>query len=436
MSIVNETNYKNVVTSFLTYEQRILLLRRSAKVGTHQGKWSAVSGHLEGEEDPIHRALIEIEEELGLSREQIKLVRSGQILSAFDPETDTVWIIHPFLFEASSNTVQLDWENTEYKWIEPKELASYLTVPKLQEAFDRVQFDYQTFEALDDVVRDVEKLARDRVHGASFLGRHAIELLLATAKDSHANETESLFADLLRIASRLRKVQPAMANVWNLTGQLLHLVDMKRRAHASVEDLRRLVVELGQKILEQSEDAAEDSARHAAQIIPKEGEVLTHSYSSTVYRAFELGFKSGKVFEVYVTESFPGMEGKQLANDLIALGIPVKLIADSAVNSIIPRLSLVLIGADSVLQDGSLLHKIGTRNIAIAARSHQVSVCVVCESIKFSVSDFLGDRHEISKTIFDITPAEYVSSYITEKGQLEAIDVRKQIVELVMEVYP
>ena len=429
-------DYKHVVTSFLTNEQRILLLRRSQKVGTHRGRWSAVSGYLEGEEEPQQRAVTEIQEELGLTKEQVKLVRAGPILRAFDQETDTVWVIHPFLFEATSNTVQLDWENTEYKWINPKELDSYQTVPRLREVYDRVRYPFQTVpESLTQVLHGVEELSRDRIHGASFLGHRTIELLQATVKASDANDADQLFSHLLLVSSRLRKAQPAMANVWNLTGQVLHHIDSKRNV-APVVEFKRLVEEQSQKILEQAEDAAEDASRNTAHILPEDGIVLTHSYSSTVYRALELGSKSGKAFQVYATESYPGMEGKHLAEDLVALGVPVKLIADSAVNSIIPHLNLVLVGADSVLQNGSLTHKVGTRNIAIAAKRHGILVGSVCESTKFSVADFLGDQSEISKDIFDVTPAEYVSYYVTEEGRVEPSSVEEKIRELVMELYP
>lgn len=429
-------DYEPVVTSFLTSDQRILLLRRSQKVGTHQGKWSAVSGHLEGDEDPLQRAVTEIQEEIGLTREQVNLVRAGQILRAFDQETDNVWVIHPFLFEATSNKVQLDWENTEYKWINPKELNSFQTVPKLQEAYDRVRYPIQTVpESLNQVLHGVEEFARERIHGASFLGHRAIELLQATAKASQANDPDQLFSHLLIVSLRLRKAQPAMANVWNLIGHLLHLIESKRNT-VPVEEFKRLVAEHSQKILEQAEDAAEDASRNTAHILPEDGIVLTHSYSSTVYRALELGFKSGKAFQVYATESYPGMEGERLAEDLIALGVQVKLIADSAVNSIIPHLNLVLVGADSVLQDGSLIHKIRTRNIAIAAKRQGIPVWSVCETTKFSVADFLGDHPEISKDIFDVTPAEYVSYYVTEEGRVEPGSVEGKIRELVKEIYP
>ena len=293
-----------------------------------------MSGYLEGDEQPLTRAKTEIREEVGLSDDQINLLREGEVLRAFDEGIDTVWVIHPFLFEAKSSTVQLDWENSEYRWIEPKQLASYETVPKLREAFDRVSYDMQaTPEALTGVLHGVEGMSRDRVQGASFLGRQALELLSAAAQASDAKDTDALFYHLLLVFMRLRRAQPAMANVWNLTGELLQVVDQERATVASVDELKTRVKELGQRIGEEAATASEDASRNTAQILPQEGVVLTHSYSSTVLRSLELGFKGGKVFQVFATESYPGMEGKQLAKDLIALGIPVRLVADSAVHN-------------------------------------------------------------------------------------------------------
>lgn len=430
-------NYKQVVTIFLTNEQRILLLRRSARVGTHRGRWSAVSGYLEGEEKPFQRAVTEVQEEVGLSGGQINPIRAGETFRVFDEENETVWVIHPFLFEATSKSVRLDWENTEYKWIDPKELDSYATVPKLKETFDRVRYDYQASpESQKEVLSGVEELATDRIHGASFQGRRAVELLLASVKASDASDADDLFSDLMLVSLRLRNAQPAMANVWNMVGRLLHLVDLEKKNVIPIEELKRLSAEFGQKILKQAEKAAEDAAQNTVHTLPDDGKVLTHSYSSTVFRALELGLKTGRAFQVYATESYPGMEGKQFARDLGALGVPVKLIADSTVNSIMPHLNLVLVGADSVLHNASLIHKVGTRNIAIEAKKHGIPVCSASETTKFSVADFLGYPLRIADDMFDVTPAEYLSHFITEHGRVKPTSVEEQLRELVTEIYP
>jgi translation initiation factor eIF-2B subunit delta len=129
------------------------------------------------------------------------------------------------------------------------------------------------------------------------------------------------------------------------------------------------------------------------------------------------------------------MEGNQLAKDLIALGIPVRLVADSIVQSIIPRANLVLVGADSVLKDGSLIHKTGTGEIAIAAKRLGIRFCSSCETTKFSTQDFLGEHPTIPQDLFDLTPAEYVSNYITENGEVESVGVEKLMRNMLKEIY-
>ena len=428
--------YKTVVTSFLVADGKVLLLRRSGKVATHQGKWAAVSGYLEGSEDPLQRAQIEIQEELDLSPEHISLVRAGEALRAYDEKTKTVWIVQPFLFETQSKTIRLDWESTEYRWVNPNELGSYETVPKLEQTFDRVRCNLQSAPAaLAKVLAAVDALAQDRVHGASALGRSALQLLSATTETSEAANAEEIFCKLLFVASRLRKAQPAMANVRNLVGMLLCQASQKKNSVAAAE-YGKLIRSLVEEVAQHSRDASEDASRNAVALLPEGGCVLTHSYSSTVLRALELGMKGRRKFQVYATESYPGMEGKKLAKALVDVGVPVKVVADLAVGSVIPDVDVVLVGADSVLTDGSLLHKVGTKNIATAANERGILFYSACETAKFSTADFLGIQVQTSNDLFDVTPSRYVSKHITETGAVETHEVENRIRLMLNEIYP
>jgi translation initiation factor 2B subunit (eIF-2B alpha/beta/delta family)/8-oxo-dGTP pyrophosphatase MutT (NUDIX family) len=427
--------YKHVVTSFLQASYRILLLRRSSKVRTYQGRWASVSGYLEGNEEPLQRARIEIQEEVGLNSESISLVRTGEVLRAFDEAADTVWVIHPFLFNVQGEAIRLDWEHAEYRWVDPSELVSYDVVPKLNETFERVRWDLTDFPAsLSKVLADVSDVARDRIHGASFLGQRAVEVLKDTVRSSTATFVDELFRDVLLVTLRLRKAQPGMATIHNLTGRMLQEIDQKRHQPGSLEDLRTQIILLGEDILANARRAAEDVSRNALVILPEEGQVLTHSYSATVKRALELAVKSGRRLQVWVTESSPGFEGKQLAKDLINDGVPVRLIADSAAVSAVPNVDAVLVGADSVLSDGSLVHKVGTKQIANAAIAAKVPFYVACEEMKFSTSHFLGESVEVSE-IFDVTPPSHVSHFITEDALVETSQVEKVVKDLLREVY-
>jgi ribose 1,5-bisphosphate isomerase len=429
--------YIHVVTSFLQSDHRILILRRSHKVGSYQGKWAGVSGYLEGDEAPLERAKTEIREEVGLNSAQISYMRAGEVLRALDEEKDTVWIVHPFLFELHQPNLRLDWEHTESRWIEPDDLRSYESVPKLKEAFERVRWDLEgTVHILPSALRSIDELAKDRVQGASALGRRSIEILAEVARTSAVGSISELFRNLLAVMLELRKAQPSMATIRNLMGRFMSDVEAARQRATSVDEFQQMITSLSQKTQVNAEAAAEDAARNAVSTLPEEGYVLTHSYSSTVRRALQLAVMSRPKLTVYVTESSPGKEGRQLAKDLIGLRVPVRLVADSAVDSVIPDVDLVAVGADSVLADGSVVNKIGTSKISKLAHQSGIPLNVVCESAKFSSMDFLGEPVHIEETLFDRTPSELVSNFVTETGLVEPRKVEANIREMLRQLYP
>jgi len=122
----------DVVTCFLRSRGRILLLKRSGKVGTFKGVWAGVSGYVEGGEVALERALQEIREEVGV--QDPRLVSSGE--PVYTRGAGHLYIVHPFLFDIKTRDVELDWEHTEHRWVAPSSIAKYRTVPKLAEAYE------------------------------------------------------------------------------------------------------------------------------------------------------------------------------------------------------------------------------------------------------------------------------------------------------------
>lgn len=140
---MGEPQRRQVVTCFLRRKTRqgndeVLLLRRSANVGTYRGMWAGISGYLE-EATPFAQALREIAEETGLSTADVRLVTAGDSLLIDDDERGLRWLVYPFLFDLiTDKPVSLDWENVEAHWIAPADLPKYDTVPGLADALTRV----------------------------------------------------------------------------------------------------------------------------------------------------------------------------------------------------------------------------------------------------------------------------------------------------------
>jgi len=123
-----------IVTSFVISQEKILILKRSNRVKSMKGLWGAVSGIIEGDEEPLHRAKIEIYEEIGVKSDSIQLLKAGKDMTVSSPQyPDHQWHIFPFLFRMESMDILLNWENSSYKWISPDEISQYDTVPNLDE---------------------------------------------------------------------------------------------------------------------------------------------------------------------------------------------------------------------------------------------------------------------------------------------------------------
>ena len=122
-----------IVTSFIRDNGKLLILKRSDKVKSMRGLWAGISGIIEKNEEPLKRARIEIFEEVGITEDEITLVKSAEEMRVNSPQYENhEWEIFPFLFEAKNPTIKLNWENSEYKWIDVGELEKFETVPSLQ----------------------------------------------------------------------------------------------------------------------------------------------------------------------------------------------------------------------------------------------------------------------------------------------------------------
>lgn len=128
-----------IVTSFITNNEKFLLLKRSDKVKSMKGLWAGVSGIIEKNETPLERAKIEIYEEVGIVESNITLLKSADLIKVESPQyKNHEWEIFPFLFEAKNPEIKLNWENSEFKWVDIDEISNYDTVPSLDKVLSNL----------------------------------------------------------------------------------------------------------------------------------------------------------------------------------------------------------------------------------------------------------------------------------------------------------
>ena len=403
-----------VVTCFLRHRGAVLLLCRSETVGSYTGQWGGVAGHVahesEAATDPVSTpdaaARREIAEETGLS-DAVTLVRRGDPFPVEDADLDRRWLVHPYLFDCASRDVTLDDETTECEWVPPTEILRRSTVPQLWRSYDRVR-------------PTVETVADDCDHGAAYLSVRALEVL----RDEAALAAERDAGGWTTIADRARDLlaaRPSMTVVRNRVNRVMSEAD--ERTPAAVEESAHEGIE--------SALAADDAAADRAAERVAGDALVTLSRSGTVERALS----SADPERLLVAESRPGGEGVGVAERRAEAGDDVTLAPDAALPWLLADgdYDAALVGADTVLADGRVVNKVGTRALALAAAREDIPLYVVAARDKVSPGSdphleaadpatvYDGDADlSVETPLFDVTPPDLVAGLVTGDGLLDA----------------
>lgn len=414
-----------VVTVFLRHEGLIMLVRRSDRVGTYQGRHAGISGYLEG--DPAEHFRVEIEEETGLTPYEYRLLRRGEPLAVRDEEQNRDWLVHPFLCEvADPERITLDWENVSLEWIDPADIAQYETVPRLAETYELVCEHW-----LDELIAGQrEALARDVTGGARQLAVRALQAVGVAAERSNAATDEVLLADVLRMAAALKGVRPSMAVIDTALELLRHDV-------AGLDgELRWELAALVGRHVRELERAVGQACRQLPAVVPRGARVLAHSYSSSLEAAFTV--LAGLGCALVVCEARPGCEGRRTAACAAAAGLPVTLITEAQAAHMMPDVDVVLLGADGIEVDGSVVNKAGSCVLALTAQHYDVPVYVLAERRKISLrpEPLVLEEHppeevlpeslpgvRVKNVWFDRTPPKFVKGIILEDAVVEPYQV-------------
>lgn len=232
----------------------------------------------------------------------------------------------------------------------------------------------------------IKLIQQDREHGAGWLARQAVEALIDAVEAG---------ADPLETGRALVASRPAIGAIAGAVGRVLAA---SRSPEQLVEEANAL---LGLR------DRAANSI--AVLVGPElEGTVMTHSASATVREALV----HTPPARVVCTASDPEGEGRPFADDLEREGLTVEVVADEDAEHAVETVNLLLLGADGVFEDGSLVNKTGTSGLAETAHAAGVPVVVACETFKLAPLE----AQEQGGAKRDLTPPECIDHYVTEEG--------------------
>ena len=254
--------------------------------------------------------------------------------------------------------------------------------------------------------------------------------------------------NLERAIAALRQARPTAVNLGWALDRMQTALDRGGDQDATILESMAYLIEADDRRLNQR------LVDHGVKLLPAGCRALHHCHTGAVATAgvgTALGVIAeaharGVLVQAWLDETRPRFQGSALsAWELGCLGVPCKVIVDGASGLLMRRgeVDVVLVGCDRVAANGDVANKIGTYNLALAARAHGIPfyVCAPGSSIDRTTPD--GDSITIegrsSKEItvvqglsvaapgtmvwnpaFDITPAHLVTGLITEFGVLRA----------------
>jgi len=224
-------------------------------------------------------------------------------------------------------------------------------------------------EQFENKIKEIEN---DVIHGAIYL---TIEMLHALLKE--AERREDGFPNFLQLLKQLEKLHPAMTSIEN---SLSNIAENIGCCEFKKENVLRVVSEEISEVKEREKNTIENLCSE----LENYQSIMTISSSSTILNALEKIHSKTRIKSIYILESRPLFEGRLTANSLAKLGYEVKIIVDAAAAYYSKNIDAIVIGADTVFQDGSVINKIGSMNLALLAKYYKIPFFVAASKNKFS----------------------------------------------------
>jgi ribose 1,5-bisphosphate isomerase len=299
-----------------------------------------------------------------------------------------------------------------------------------------------------EVEETAEDIAEMEIRGAATIARAAAEALEAQARASDADAPAGFREDMRAAARRLRETRPTAVSLPNALRYVLQSME-----GTTVPDLRTSTVEAAESFRAQLERAQDDLGEIGANRLRDGDTIMTHCHSTDALACVRAALDDGKEIDAIVKETRPRKQGHITAEQLREWDVPVTLVVDNAARRYLDDVDHVLVGADSIAADGSVINKIGTSGLAVNARERGTPIMVAAQTLKLHPDTLTGHTVEIEmrdetevltdearadigdvtveNPAFDVTPPRYVDAIVTERGQFPP----ESIVTLMRELY-
>jgi methylthioribose-1-phosphate isomerase len=329
----------------------------------------------------------------------------------------------------------LEWTNDGVRFIDQTRLPT-----------EEVYVTCRTYQEVAVAIRDMI------VRGAPAIGVAAAMGIALGILQSSAKDEASLRTEFDQIAQTLAATRPTAVN-------LFWAIQRMRERFEVVSSLQRpqikaALVHEAQQMHREDIAANQSMGRHGATLMPDSGGVLTHCNAGalatcgygTALGVIRAAIESGKTIHVFADETRPFLQGARLtAWELTKDRIQTTVIADNMAGSMMRqgRIQVVVVGADRIAANGDVANKIGTYSVAVLAKEHGIPFYVAApwstvdmntpsgnqipieqrphkEVTHHGGKQMTPDAALVENPAFDVTPSQYVTAIITERGIAKA----------------
>jgi methylthioribose-1-phosphate isomerase len=339
-------------------------------------------------------------------------------------------------------------------WLDENEQGTFVCL--LDQTLLPQQIHYLQLFHEEEVAEAIRSL---RVRGAvSIAVTAAFGLVLALARQLQGRSGDISLAEAQRyvhsVGQFLRSTRPTAVNLAWAVHRMLACMDERIGQLGSTQELLLLLRNEARALVQEDQEACLHMGQLGASLIAEGDTLLTHCNTGmlattglgTALAPIYVAHRSGKNIHVLVDETRPVLQGARLtAWELQREGVPLTLITDSMAGYFMRqgRVQAVFVGADRIAANGDVANKIGTYPLAVLASVHHIPFYVVAPSSTFDLVLPTGEDIPVEQRspaevttmhgllitaagvsaanpAFDVTPHQYITALITEKGILRA----------------
>jgi methylthioribose-1-phosphate isomerase len=303
-----------------------------------------------------------------------------------------------------------------------------------------------TYTDYREVARAIQTMV---IRGAPAIGVAAAMGVALGVLHSPAKNIDELRAEFPEICDTLARTRPTAVDLFWAIERMKRTFAQLSGANANLAAVKHAMVAEARAVHLERLAMDEAMGRFGAEFMPRDGIVMTQCNAGALATAgigtalgvIRTAVENGHKLRVLVPETRPYLQGARLtAWELHEAGIPLTLITDNMVGHFMKQggVGAIVVGADRVAANGDTANKIGTYQIAVLAREHNVPFYVAAPISTFDLSIASGEQIPIEERsseevthiggvriappvhaahpAFDVTPARFIAAIITERG--------------------